>query len=72
MVTAMVDPIICRLTWLLAHGNYPVQTEVKQRWIDLCREAAGCEDPDRVDDLLEKITVLISEEKRRLGAPTLS
>ena len=68
----MLDPVIFRLTSLLATRSYPVQTEVKQRWIDLSREAAICEDPDREDDLLEKITVLIREEKRRLGAPTLS
>jgi hypothetical protein len=69
---AMLDPLICRLTRLLAAGDYPVETEVKRRWIDMSREAASCDDPDRADDLLEKITALIREEKRRLGTPTLS
>ena len=41
----MVDPKICRLTWLLATGNYPVQNDVKRRWIDLSREAASGDDP---------------------------
>ena len=36
----MLDPPICWLTRLLAAGNYPVETGVKRRWIDISREAA--------------------------------
>ena len=64
----MVDSAIFRLTFLLAVGDYPVQGETKQRWIELCSEAAICDDPERMDDLAEAITAMLDEEKRRLHA----
>jgi hypothetical protein len=69
---AMIDPLICRLTYLLAAGDYPVQPEVKRRWIDLCSEVARCDDPEWMDDVLERITALVRQEKQRLGARPLS
>jgi hypothetical protein len=64
----MVDPAIFRLTFLLAVGEYPVQGETKQRWIELCSEAAICDDPKRVDELSQSITALLDQEKQRLYA----
>jgi hypothetical protein len=64
----MVDPAIFRLTLLLAVGDYPVQGETKQRWIELCSEAAICDDPQRMDDLAAAITALLDQEKERLHA----
>jgi hypothetical protein len=64
----MVDPAIFRLTFLLAVGDYPVQGETKQRWIELCSEAAICDDPQRMDDLAAAITALLDQEKERLHA----
>jgi hypothetical protein len=65
----MVDPAIFRLTFLLAVGDYPVQGETKQRWIELCSEAAICDDPHRMDELSQAITALLDQEKQRLHAP---
>ena len=64
----MVDLAIFRLTFLLAAGDYPVQGETKQRWIELCSEAAICDDPQRMDELAKAITALLDQEKRRLQA----
>jgi len=64
----MVDPAIFRLTFLLAVGDHPVQGETKQRWIELCSEAAICDDPKRMDELSQAITALLDQEKQRLHA----
>jgi len=64
----MVDSAIFRLTFLLAVGDYPVQGDTKQRWIELCSEAAICDDPQRMDELVKAITALLDQEKRRLRA----
>jgi hypothetical protein len=65
-IRAMVDFAIFRLTFLLAAGDYPVQEETKQRWIELGTEAASCDDPQRMEELAEAITALIEQEKQRL------
>ena len=64
----MLDTTICRLTFLLAVGDYPVGWEMKQRWIKLCSEAASCDDPQRMTELLETIDILLAQEKQRLSA----
>jgi len=56
-------------THLFAGGwDYPVQGETKQRWIELCSEAAICDDPQRMDELSQAITALLDQEKQRLHA----
>ena len=64
LFTPVIEPAIFRLTFLLAVGDYPVQGETKQCWIELCSEAAICDDPQRMDDLAEAITAPLDEEKQ--------
>jgi len=66
----MADHAILRLTIVLAVRDYPVQGEIKQRWIELCSEAAICDDPQRMDDLAQEITAMLEQEKKRLRAAT--
>jgi hypothetical protein len=68
LFTPMVDLAISRFTFLLAVGDYPVRGEIKQRWIELCSEAAICDDPKRMDELSEAITDLLEQEKQRIQA----
>lgn len=40
----------------------------KRLWLDLCSEAAICEDPERMGELLVEITALLEQERQRLDA----
>jgi len=43
-----------------------LQEETRKRWLDLCAEAAICEDPERLQQLAYTINAVLTEEKRRL------
>jgi hypothetical protein len=43
-----------------------VQEKDRTRWLDLCAEAAICEDPERLQQLIDAINVVLKEEKQRL------
>ena len=45
-----------------------MEAGTKRRWLDLCSEAALCEDPERMEELLVEITALLNQEKQRLQA----
>lgn len=51
-----------------------MEAETKQVWLDLCAEAAICEDPKRLGQLAVQITDILRKEKERLadGAPPAS
>jgi hypothetical protein len=49
-------------------GEALVQEETRKRWLDLCAEAAICEDPDRLQELADTINAAVKQEKQRLGA----
>ena len=40
-------------------------------WLELCAEAAVCEDANRFQELIEEITAIMLEEKARLDTPVL-
>ncbi|MBV9182559.1 MAG: hypothetical protein JO356_14705 [Acidobacteria bacterium] len=43
-----------------------MEERTKQRWVELCSEAAVSEDLDRFEELLEEITTLLKQEKDHL------
>jgi len=43
-----------------------MQGDAKQRWLDLCAEAAICDDSERLGELTRYITMLLREEQQRL------
>ncbi len=43
----------------------------KTQWLELCAEAAFCEDAERFQELTEEITALLEEEKQRLNTPVV-
>lgn len=43
-----------------------MQDATKRRWLDLCAEAAICEDSERLKELTAYITELLKEEQRKL------
>ena len=43
-----------------------MQPPNKTRWLELCAEAALCEDLQRLQELTEQITLILQEERRRL------
>lgn len=45
-----------------------MQGNAKQRWLDVCAEAAICDDPKRLQELASQINALLREEERRLKA----
>lgn len=40
---------------------------MKHVWLDLCAEAAICEDPTRLEQLAEQIVETLGKEQRRLN-----
>jgi len=40
--------------------------ENKRRWLDVCAEAAICDDSERLNELACEINEILSEEERRL------
>ena len=46
-----------------------MQEETRKRWLDLCAEAAICEDPERLQQLADTINAVLKEEKQQLETP---
>ena len=44
-----------------------MQDETRRRWLDLCAEAAICEDPEKLQQLTDTINAVLREEKQRLA-----
>jgi hypothetical protein len=51
---------------LLKRGTYLLQGKPKERWLDVCSEAAICDDPERLKQLTTEIDAILREEKERL------
>jgi hypothetical protein len=49
----------------------PLQDETKYVWLDLCAEAAICEDPTRLKQLAVQIADLLRQEEERLDSKML-
>jgi hypothetical protein len=45
-----------------------LQGSTKQRWLDICAQAAICEDPERLQELADAINAVLNEETQRLKA----
>ncbi len=43
-----------------------MQGEIRERWFDLCAQAAIVEDPDRLIELIREIDRLLGEKESRL------
>ena len=48
-----------------------MQGENKHIWVELCSEAAICEDPARFEELATQIDEVLRKEQQRLGAGRL-
>jgi hypothetical protein len=48
-----------------------MQDVTRRRWLDLCAEAAICEDPQRLSELTAYIVELLKEEQGKLDAQWL-
>jgi hypothetical protein len=44
-----------------------MQGEKKERWMELCAQAAVEQDPQTLMELVQEITSLLEEKERRLG-----
>jgi truncated hemoglobin YjbI len=44
----------------------PVQNQDRQRWLEVCAQAAVEEDPDRLMELAEEIARMLRDEELRL------
>ena len=44
-----------------------LDSETKHVWLDLCAEAAICEDPTRLEQLACQIAEILGKEQRRLN-----
>jgi hypothetical protein len=44
-----------------------MQGEKKERWLELCAQAAVEQDPKRMLELVAEINALLEEKERRLG-----
>lgn len=45
-----------------------MQADTKHVWLDLCAEAAICEDPTRLEQLAVQIAEILGTEQQRLNA----
>jgi uncharacterized protein with LGFP repeats len=51
-------------------GGFSVQGEVKERWYELCSQAAVEQDPQKLMALVKEINELLAQKERRLkGLP---
>jgi hypothetical protein len=41
--------------------------EVRERWMELCAQAASEQDPERLMELVKEINDLLEEKEQRLG-----
>ena len=48
-----------------------MQGEIKDRWLDVCAEAAICDDPNRLAELIREIAEILEQEASRLQAMPL-
>lgn len=48
-----------------------MEGSTKQRWLDVCSEAAICEDPERLQELMDEINLILRAEKLRLQIPQI-
>lgn len=46
-----------------------MQETTRATWLELCAEAAVCEDAEQFQELIEAITAVMQEEKRRMQTP---
>jgi hypothetical protein len=46
-----------------------MEHRIKEQWLDLCAQAAICDDPERLKDLREKILAILEKEEERLERP---
>jgi hypothetical protein len=44
-----------------------MQGEKKERWMELCAQAAVEQDPKKLMELVQEINALLEEKERRLG-----
>lgn len=44
-----------------------MQGEKRERWMELCSQAASEQDPAKLMELVEQINALLEEKERRLG-----
>lgn len=44
-----------------------MQAEMRHVWLDLCAEAAICEDPTRLEQLAYQIAEMLGKEQQRLN-----
>jgi len=44
-----------------------MQGEKKERWLELCAQAAVEQDPQKLMELVREINTLLEEKERRLG-----
>lgn len=48
-----------------------MQEPTRVTWLELCAEAAVCEDATRFQELIEEITAIMQQEKGRIETPVL-
>ncbi|HVM92017.1 MAG TPA: hypothetical protein VMT67_04350 [Terriglobales bacterium] len=48
-------------------GVWPLQGEKRERWMELCAQAATEQDPERLMELVREINALLEEKEQRLG-----
>ena len=46
---------------------YPMQGQTKERWLELCEQAAVEQDPVKVFELAKEINRLLEEKEKRLA-----
>ena len=51
----------------LRHQTFPMQGETKERWLELCEQAAVEQDPQRLMALVKEICELLEAKERKLG-----
>lgn len=45
-----------------------MQDDTRKEWLELCAEAAVCEDSERLGELTEKINEILRAERQRLDS----
>ena len=50
-----------------ANGGIAMKGDTKERWMELCAQAAVEQDPQKLMELVEEINNLVEEKERRLG-----
>jgi hypothetical protein len=48
-----------------------MQDDARKKWLEMCAEAAICEDRQRLEQLTEQIAALLRAEKQRLDLPQM-